>query len=74
MAFGKVGYMNIIAHAGAIRRFVIAAEDRKFIAPADRHLRDTGHQVLRCALRILAEQAAFMRANRIEITQQCYAP
>ena len=38
MGLGQIGDMDIVAHAGAIPRRVIAAEDRHAVALAERHL------------------------------------
>lgn len=69
----KVCDVDIVPDARAVRRGVIAAEHRQLFKPARRHLRDIGHQIVRYALGVLAYQAALVRADRVEITQNRYA-
>ncbi|MNT09141.1 hypothetical protein D3C72_1439110 [compost metagenome] len=74
VAVRQVADVDIVAHAGAVRRRVVTAEYHQlFTAPAG-HLRHIRHQVVRDTARILANQPAFMRADRIEITQVGNAP
>ena len=53
MSFRQVDYMNIIAHAGAVRCVIVIAEDMKFLELSDRDLRNIRHQVVRDTVRIL---------------------
>ena len=71
---GEIDHVDIVAYAGAIGRRIIIAEHRQPLAPADRHLRNERHQVVRYAARILADQPAFMRADRVEVAQHANAP
>ena len=66
--------MDIVADACAIRCIVIITEYAQARQFSDRHLRDVWHQVVRDAGRVFADQAGFMRADRVEITQQGDAP
>ena len=61
--------MDVVAHAGAVGRVVVAAEDLQELALAHRDLGDVGHQVVRDAARVLAEGAAGVRAHRVEVAQ-----
>src|SRR5688500_2083735 len=70
MAFGEVDHVDVIAHAGAVRRGVVRAPDVERGTPADRHLGDVGEEVVRHAGRVLADTARRMRAGRIEIAQR----
>ena len=69
MPFGQVAHVDVVAHAGAVRRRIVAAEHLQVGALAHGHLRDVGHQVVGYAGRVLADQAAGMRADRIEVAQ-----
>lgn len=70
----QIDNVNVVAHAGAIRRRVIVAPDLQLLAPADGDLGDEGHQVVRDALRVFADQAAFVRADRVEVAQDADPP
>jgi len=69
VSFGEVHHVDVVAHAGAVGRVVVAAEHLHLGPLADRHLRDVGHQVVRHPARVLADQAAFVRAHRVEVAQ-----
>ena len=49
--------MDVVAHARAVRRRVVVTEDLQFGTLTDRDLGDKGHQVVRNAARILADEA-----------------
>ena len=70
MAARKIDHVDIVAHAGAVGRVVIVAEDVEMIAAADRHLRDEGHEVVGDAARVLADESAAVRADGVEVAQQ----
>ncbi|MNN20101.1 hypothetical protein D3C81_1333620 [compost metagenome] len=74
MAQRQVDHVDVVAHARAVRRIVIVAEDGQALAAADGHLRDEGHQIVRNASRIFADQAAGMRADRIKVAQHADLP
>ena len=69
MAFGQVADVDVVAHAGAVGRVVVVAEDLQLRAPAHGHLRHVGHQVVGRAARVFADQAALVRAHRVEVAQ-----
>ena len=56
MALGEIDHVDIVAHAGAVGRVVVVAEDLQPRALADRDLRHVRHQVVRDAARILADR------------------
>ena len=62
--------MDIIAHAGAVGRGVIVAEHMHLFQRAHGHLGDVGHQIVGDAVGVLADEAAFMSADGVEIAQQ----
>ncbi len=66
--------MDVVAFAGAVSRVVVVAVDRQALQLADRDLCDVRHQVVGDAGRVLADQAALVRADRVEVTQQRDAP
>ena len=63
VALGEVDDVDVVAHAGAVGRVVVVAEDLQPRALADRDLGDVGHQVVRRAARVLAD-ASRSRARR----------
>ena len=74
MAPGQVNHMDIVPHAGAVVGVVIVAEHVQILPPAHRHLGDEGHQVVGDAPGILADQAAGMGADGVEVAQQDDGP
>ena len=70
VALGQVHHMNIIPDAGAVGGIVVVAIDVELFQLAHRHLGDIGHQVVGDAVGVLADQAALMGADGIEIPQQ----
>mmetsp|Transcript_59436 Transcript_59436/g.140553 ORF Transcript_59436/g.140553 Transcript_59436/m.140553 type:complete len:323 (+) Transcript_59436:955-1923(+) len=74
MAFGKVGDMDVVAHAGAVGRRIVIAEHRQLVAPAHRHLGHVGHQVVGRAARVFADATALVSADRVEVAQGCGLP
>ena len=62
--------MKVIAHAGAVGRVPVLAPDVEPLALADRHLGDEGKEVVRHVGRILADRAARMGADRVEVAQR----
>ena len=74
MAAGEIDDMDVIAHAGAVVGVVVVAENAQILELADGGLRDIGHEVIRYAPGILADETAGMSADGVEIAQQHYAP
>ena len=69
MTLREIDHMDVVAHAGAVNRRPVAAEDAQPFASANGHLRDEGHQIIGHSLRVLTDAPARMRTNRIEVTQ-----
>ncbi|CWR95982.1 Uncharacterised protein [Neisseria meningitidis] len=74
MAFCQIHHMNIVAHSRTIGGWIIAAEYRQLRQPARSHLADIGQKVVGNTVGLFADQAAFVRADRVEIAQQNHAP
>ena len=70
MPLRQITDMDIVAHAGAVVRGIVVAEHAQKRELARRHLRDIRQQIVRNAVRILADQAALVRADRVEIAKQ----
>lgn len=69
VAAGKIDNVDKIAHAGAVGGIIIVAIDRKIRNLAGMNLHDDGHEIVRAVHGVLAEQARWVRANRIKIAQ-----
>ena len=74
MPVGEVYHMDVVAHAGAIGRGVIIAKDRQGLALASGNLADVRQQVVGHAVGVFTDQAAGVRAHRVEVTQQGNGP
>ena len=70
MAAGQIHHMDVIAHAGAVRGGVVVAEHVQLFQRAHGHLGDVGHQVVGDAVGVLADEAALVGADGVEIAQQ----
>ena len=70
MAAGQIAHMDIIPHAGSIRRIVVVTEDIYLRKPPDRDAGDIRKQIVRNSLRILADQTALVGTDRIEVAQE----
>ena len=70
MTFGQVDHVNEIPHARAVMGGIIVAEHAQMIADADHRLGEIRQQVVRNAVGTFADEPAFMRADRVEITEQ----
>ena len=70
MAVGKVNYMDIVPYSGAVVCLVIVAENIEMIELANRNLCDLRHKIVRDTVRILADPAALMSPDGVEIAQK----
>ena len=70
----QVDDVDVVAHAGAVRGGVVVAEHPQPRQLPDRDLRDEGQQVVRDAVRVLADPAAGVRAHRVEVAQDRDVP
>ena len=68
MAFCQIHNMDVIPHTGAVRGGVIIAKDGQLFQFTDRYFSDIRHQIVRDALRILADHAALMSADGVEVS------
>ncbi len=74
MALGQIHHVDVIPDAGAVVGGVVVAIDAELFPAADGGLGDVGHQVIGNAPGILADQAALVGADGVEIPQQHHAP
>ena len=74
VAARKIHHVDVVAHAGAVVRGIVVAEHADAFQLAYGHLRNVGQQVVGDALGILADQAALVRADGVEIAQQHNVP
>ena len=70
VAAREIHDVNIIAHAGAVRRIIVVAKDAQAFQPADGRLRNVGHEVVRHAARISPMRAARVRTDGVKVAQQ----
>ncbi len=70
----QVHHMDVIPHAGPVRRIVVIAVYHYFRPQAGGHLGNIGQQVIGDPVGILPDQPAGMRPDGIEIPQQAHAP
>ena len=66
--------MDVIAHAGAVGRVVIRAEDGDPLKLAGGDLCDEGHEVAGRVVGVFADQRRAMRACRVEVAQHADGP
>ena len=65
----EVDDVDVVAHPGAVdRRVVVPEHPHEGVAPGG-HLHDVGHQVVGDALGVLADAAAGVGADRVEVPQ-----
>ena len=69
MAFGQVTDMDVVAHAGTVRRRIVLAKNGQVMPASDRDLRDVRHQIVGRIGWILADQAGRVGTGRVEIAQ-----
>ena len=70
MAAGQVDHVDVVAHAGAVMRGVVVAEDVQLLQLADGDLGDVGHEVVGDVVGVLADEAALVGADGVEVAQQ----
>ena len=66
--------MDIIAHARSIGCGIVVAEHVQMVALADGRLRNIRHEVIRNAVRMLADLSAFVCTHRVKIAQVHHRP
>ena len=70
----QVHHVDVVAHARAVGGGVVAAEHADEGAPPYGHLGHVGEQVVRDALRVLADAAGRVSVDGVEVAQQHDAP
>ena len=70
MAPGQIHNMDVVTHTGAVRGGVVVAKDVHLFQLAHSHLGNVGHQVIGDAVGVLADQAALVGADGVEVAQQ----
>ena len=65
----QIDHVDVVAHAGAVPRGVVVAEDADLGAQAGGRLGHERHEVVRHAAGQFADQPAFVRASRIEVAK-----
>ena len=70
MAAGQVHNVDVVTHTGAVRGGVVVAKDVHLFQLAHSHLGNVGHQVIGDAVGVLADQAALVGTDGVEIAQQ----
>ena len=68
MADRQVNHMDVIAYARTVVCIVVIAEYTELLQFADGNLCNVWHQVVRDALRVLADQSALVCADRVEVS------
>src|SRR5690606_31426136 len=74
MTDGEIDDMDIVPDAGAVARRVVVPEHFQFRQAADGDLRDEREKIVRNAVRVFADPARRMRADRIEIAKIANLP
>ena len=74
MALRQVHHMDVVAHARAVRRIIVVSKDAYALQLSDGHLRHVGNQIVRDSFGILADEAALMGSDGIEVAQKHHLP
>ena len=69
MRFRKIHHVDIVTNARTIGGVIVISEDLQLLTETGSGLRDERQKVLRYAIRQLTDLSRWVRANRIEITQ-----
>ena len=74
MPLREIHHVDVVPDAGAIRRLIVIPENPEMVKLPDRDLGDVRHQVVRDAVRVLADKSALMGAYRVEIAEHAERP
>ena len=74
VTLGQVDHVDVVTHTSAVGRVVVVAVDLDFLELADRDLGHVRGEVRRNTLRIFAQQAGLVCADRVEVAQQHDGP
>jgi hypothetical protein len=69
----EIDDVDVVADAGAVGRVVVVAEDRQLLELAHCDLHDERHQIVRQPRRVLADAAALVGTDRIEVPQEAHS-
>ena len=70
MAPSQIHNVDVVTHTGAVRGGVVVAKDVHLFQLAHSHLGNVGHQVVGDAVGVLADQAALVGTDGVEVAQQ----
>ena len=71
---GEVADVDVVAHAGAVGGGIVVAEDAEFGSFADGDLSDVGHEVVRDAVGVFADETGGVGADGVEVAEEDDAP
>src|SRR3974390_186981 len=74
MATREVDHVDIVAYSRAVARRIVTTKYSHLVANTYGDLSDVGHQVVRNPLWVLADQAARVCANGVEVPEQSDSP
>ena len=74
MPLGEVHHVDVVPDAGSVRSLIVVSENPEMVKLPHRHLGDVGHQVVRDAVRVLADKPALVGANRVEVAEHAERP
>ena len=74
MGFSEIHHVDVIANASSIVSWVVVTKNLQSFAAPCRHLRHEREQVVGNAQGVLADSAAWVGANGVEVTQAGHAP
>ena len=66
MSNRQINHVEVIPLAGAVRRGIVAAENRQFLQLSRRNPSDVGHQVVGDAVGVVPQQAGFVGPNGVK--------
>ena len=71
---GEVHHVDVVPDAGAVRRLIVVPENPQMVKLTYSYLGDVGHQVVRYAIRVLADKPALVGAYRVEVAEHAERP
>ena len=74
MSVGQIDHVDVVTHAGTVMGVIVITEYTQFLAHSDGRLCNVGHEVVGDAVGILANQAALMCTDGVEVAEQHDVP